>query len=126
MRSLQACHFDILSKMVCLDIVIVQRRTLSVFVEPSVPVRPLSLLSPYSMSLYIFFLATGLVYFNVGIIDIILHQIPGCASFLCCINSMHRSMCRDNFIMVNQNSLHANCFSGVSLAFKGVSDRCKH
>ena len=28
--------------------------------------------------------------------------------------------------MVNQNILHANCFSGVSLTFKVVSDRCKH
>ena len=92
-----------------------------------------------------------------------MHQIRGCASLLCCINSMHRSMCRDNFIfaqhriystegflddtsyqsmliccslskycficcfpeivvssMVNQNSLHANCFYGVSLTFKVV------
>ena len=85
--------------MVCLDIFIVQRRTLSVLVESSIPVRPLSLLSPYSMSVQIFFLATGLVYFNVEIIEVIMHQIPGCASFLCCINSMHRSMCTTLFLL---------------------------
>ena len=28
--------------------------------------------------------------------------------------------------MVKQASLHANCFSEVSLTFKVVGDRCKH
>ena len=55
------------------------------------------------VSLNIFFWLLGW-FISLLIIEVIMHQIPGCASFLCCINSMHRSMCKDNFIFAQHRT----------------------